>query len=374
MKQTTLIAIVAVAALAVGAAVYTTQHKNAERATEQGAGAAMFPDLASRAGAATSISIDHQGQTLTFLKESGLKESGRWVLQQSDGYAADGGKLNGLIAHLIQARKVEAKTVRPENYPLIQVEDPDADNAKSVLITLTDDTGQSLASLILGKPGQQLGPNRPTAYARIPGEAQAWLLETTLSVDTEAKDWLATTLTNVDMKRIARVRVLPVEDGEVIAERERPADPDLALRTVPAGKEPRGKYTINQLGFTFETLSFDAVRKDAGEPATTRTVVETFDGLRIVAAQIDIDGAPWWRFTAEADVAPVAPGDGDTALKPADAVAEELKSIRAATEGWLFRLPDYKNRQLTAKLSDLVKDIEPVEPAAPESGATGSAN
>ncbi|MEM7651906.1 MAG: DUF4340 domain-containing protein [Pseudomonadota bacterium] len=370
MKQTTLIALAVIAAAAVGAAIVATQQNETTVSENADAGGLLFPDLAAAAGSAASLSIDHQGGTLTFLKGG----SG-WTLEQADGFSADDAKVNGLLANLATARKAEPKTAKPENYALIQVEAPDATNAQSILISATDETGAPLASLIVGKPGPNLGPDRSTLYARKPDEAQSWLIETPLSIQTEPTEWLATNIMDIKTSRLVRLEVFPAGgvEPEIVVSRGQPADVDMVLETLPDGKRPKGTYTINQLGFTLETVAFEAVQRDTEAPGILRSRFETFDGVAVSAFEVGVGGERWWRITADPYTPASEPEGGETVLKTPEAAVEEIFDINDVTQGWLFKLPDYKARQLTAKLDDLIEDVpEESEPEASGSGATAN--
>ena len=74
-------------------------------------------------------------------------------------------RVRELVRSIVQLERSEAKTVRPERYARLGVEDVDAPNSKSKEIVLQTTTGTPAARLIVGTAASGFGADGGTTFA-----------------------------------------------------------------------------------------------------------------------------------------------------------------------------------------------------------------
>lgn len=336
------------------------------------------------------------------LVEATREEAG-WHVTQREGWPADVGQLRGWLLSLAQARRLEAKTARPENYPQLGVEDVNTPEAKGVRVEIEAPEDYRIA-LIVG----QNNPHGRGHYVRLADQTQSWLVDADLAVEKDPARWLARGLIDVPASRIvvAEIRGPGRKPVTVTHDSEAEGRP-LRLDRLPRGRHANDTALEAAAGF-LEGLRLDDVRR-AAPPAAEPELKAEFvrqDGLLVEialwpdeAAAKDTTVMPWaaiavtldeeraedylagevekdrraWEAAkqppvgAEADKGEAGKGaageaEGGEQPLPAQAAAEattpppeppgldarlarlreEVANLQAKTQGWLFKLPAYK--------------------------------
>lgn len=176
-----------------------TQPKTSKQSTLEG------PLLATLADAANSIDKirikGSEGEILT-----AHLVDGRWLASSFHNYPVDQHKLSGLMQSLVQAKREQPKTSKPENYARLGVEPIDAENANSVLVEVFSQN-EPLASVVIGKEANSGG-----TYVRLFAEEQTWLVNQGLLTPISRTDWLQQPILNVDASQVREFAKLG-EDG-----------------------------------------------------------------------------------------------------------------------------------------------------------------
>ncbi|MEM9382927.1 MAG: DUF4340 domain-containing protein [Planctomycetota bacterium] len=379
----------------------------AARATDE----PLVPALQERINDVRSIVIEGQEGPITL-----TGGAGGWSLEEKSGYPANDASARELLLALRDARRLEQKTSDPERLGRLGLDAPGAEESQSKRITLKDESGATIASVLVGKRrfgkggGAALpGGDRPDEQYYVLPEADgpSFLAAGSLRVDGRPIGWLEQQFLDVAMDRVQAVRIAHADGVVLEAFRPDMDANDMTVLDVPEGKIQKASSTASFPG-ALARLRFDDVRKEgeiewAANPLTT-TEYFTENGLVVVCESIELpkEGAPdqkvtWARFRFEVDpdrapalpadegaMGPEPPEDGSAEdgsaeegsaddgapEEPQGPTAEELQAeadeFTAATAGWAYALPSWKTRAFRPTAEDLLEDAPEPEPAPEE--------
>ncbi|MBX3359590.1 MAG: DUF4340 domain-containing protein [Phycisphaeraceae bacterium] len=388
MKNSNVLVLAGVAAAVVVAAVVVTRSAREETAVHRDESARLFPALGDRINDVASVTIRRAGKEWTV-----ARKDGSWGLSERNGYPVQFEALKATLVGMADLRPVEPKTSKPESYSKIGVQDPGAEPATEAaaaaggaLITLRDDKGQELASLIVGtaKFGQV-----PEVFVRKAGEAQSWLAQGSVDVPSEPMAWVDRQIMNVSRERVHTASVQHPDGERLSVSRSKPETPVFGVDDVPQGRDLTSPSIGENLGgaITYLTLADvqPATAVDMESNPGPASEFRTFDGLVVKVATTNKDGRTWATFwagfdpaarTPEADATDAVPEPTPAdqpppddrarkALRPVDEVKKEAEQLNAKLSGWVFELPDYKAAVLTPRMEKWLKPTAP-PPAASE--------
>lgn len=327
----------------------------------------LFPDFKGVINDVKKISVKQGKQSLTVVDEDGT-----WKVSQADGYPALFSKVKQTAVAVSDMKVIAKKTRNPDLYQQLGVEDPAGANAKSKLLTLSDGSGKTLVSLIVGKNRlSRAASDSHGLYVRLPGKKQSLLVQADLDVSVNVADWIDRNLTNIEPARISKIFIDHGGKENVIFERV-PGKKDLVLENVPKGKQARTDYTLTRMEGILEDLRIDNVKAEEKvkfpDNAVTATVT-TVDGLTAVITSTSVGDKDYARFSFQYDApAKTEPkkaagkDKGKTSKKKTMDVAKEVADLSAKTTGWVYQIPGYKYDTFTRKLDDLVKNIPKKKP------------
>lgn len=374
MSRTTLIALILVAALAVVAATLVTRQQSASVAAA-GAKGKIFDGLTARVNDVAEVRVQRGSAAdgLVTLKRSA---AGAWELADRGAYPAKFEKVKEVIVGLAELEKEEELTSRPEGYKTLGVQDPSsvkpeegAASAEAVptLITLKDDKGAELASLIVGqtKWGQV-----PTVYVRKPGEAASWLASGRLEIPAQLTGWVEAEFLKVPRERIKLASTTQPDGGVLVVERTSPTDANFAVQNVPEGKKLRSPAVGDSLAIGLASVALDDVAPietinfagGSGWTPGPKAEFRTFDGLMILVELVDNGPRTWAKFGAAFDES-VKPPEGATGLKSAEDVKKEVASLNETFSKYAFSLPAWKAGVFKTQMKDMLEETPPQLPA-----------
>ncbi len=377
MNLRILIILAVVVAAIGGAAYHFSQERKALQSTAFEPGP-LIADLETRINDVDEARLESQeGGVLTL-----VRREGQWAIAEHYGYPANGERVAGLLQAVATLKKIEPKTAKPENFARLNLDDPAGENALGTRITLK--SGEATVADIV------VGLNQPEAmgggvFVRQWDEDQTWLAEGEFKPKRRLLDLLDRNVVNVDGRRIrsARIQHPPTDDaapdaaGEaILISKATPDQEKYSLGVdMPEGAQPKPDNELSSVARLPDFLILEDV-KPATEIDMERPVVgvfETFDGLRLTmraARQGASDDAKTWvTVTAaaaardpELDAFIEANKGQDSALgriadefkTPAEIDAEVEKWARK-TDGWAYKLTDYKTQRLTVTTDDLVE-------------------
>jgi hypothetical protein len=306
-----------------------------------------FPALRERPDAVDRVEIDSEGTTVTLQR----RDDGTWVAPQKDGYPVDPRHVRQLIVGLSDMRLAEPKTTREDRYDRLQVEDPEAEGAKSKLVRLVAGEDEVLAEAIVGKSrGRFTGGVEGGTYIRRPGEERAWLASGRVEVKPNLHEWLKTDIMNIAGESVRRAEVRRPDAETIVLERPDP-EGEYRLEGMPEGHvvEPsQASRVLSGLSF----LAFDDVepRSRFQLPAERiEAVYTTYDGVEVTAELAEIDDDTWALFSAR-HVAPEGQSEEDAA-----AARRRAEEIAVLVEGWLYKLPEHVAKRVEVPFESLYK-------------------
>ncbi len=276
-----------------------------------------------------------------------------WVVANHDDYPAAFEQLNQTVIGMAALQTIERKTARADWLHYIGLDAPPRGNG--TLITLSNEKGDVLASLIAGK-SQDIGdPSGAIGlFVRKPDTTQSWLVRSVFEPKSDPSDWLDKDVMGVDRARIQETDVDPANGASYAVRRAQPSDASFALVDVPKGRQAADGAADGVaaaiVGFTFDDVR-PARDFDFSDPThSTRVVTKTFDGL-VVTVQIVQQGTDdWATLSAEG-----APGKADA--------QKEAREIDAHATGWAYKLPAYKGQLFMTSLESLLKPVGGAAPA-----------
>jgi hypothetical protein len=299
-------------------------------------GQRAFPALAGKLGEVASVTVSHDGTTMTL-----VRDGDNWLVAEKGNYPANAGKISQIVRAMADLTLVEPKTQRPDLYPRLEVEDPGI--GKSTLIAVKDKSGADLAQVIVGKRRyDRLGGGNDGVYVRNPGEAQTWLARGTLDPSGDPASWLDRQIIDVSEKKIANVALTQADGSKLVISRAAP-DARFAVEDAPPDTKFKSENTISGPAGALETLDLDDVKPAAELSVPDKDVVTaaftTFDGLRVDVRLVERDKTNWIAISAT--------GSGSAEA--------EAKKIEDKVAPWTYAIPTYKANLLKTKLSDLVE-------------------
>ena len=388
-----LVILAVITVLAVVAAVVSTRQHAPTVSRDRDA---VFPGLTDKINDIARIEVTGKDGTLS-IKRAGTD----WVIEQADDYPASFSKVRQAAITLSELKILAEKTANPDYYSQLGVEDQGGEQAQSRLLTLFDESGAKLASLIIGKRRMSsAAAGSQGYYIRLPGGTRALLVEGDLNINAKPAGWFDPQIINIKPEHISEVIIAHPDQGPLRLSRTTAKD-DFVLAEIPEDKEPQSSYTVNRIEDILEGVRVDEVRSAAKfsfPEQTTVATVKTYAGMTAEITSAVVDGANWSRFHFEFQVPPVPAvqtpvagvettgedtkptaetsdqGAGPAAeatgnnTKTADTPPQEkperidqqlVDQLTQKTTGWVYQIPTYKFDLFTRKLEDLVKDKEP---------------
>lgn len=407
MKITTLVGLVVVTGAVGGAAFYFANQGKAVVKSEVASQNRFVPDLVDKVNQVTELSVKKANKQFTI-----KRTAEGWEIAEKGGYPAKAETVKELMVSLAMLRTIEPKTSKPENYAKIGVEDPGTPTPDPVtppptpsspgpvsaaaLVTLKDDKGQTIASVIVGN-GKWDG--KPGVYVRKAGDAQSWLADGQLSVPSDLGGWVDPQPLSIMRDRIKFAQTTHPGGEKTTISREKKEDHDFTVHDIPPGEELMGANAGDSIGaalayITFEDVrpvaqvNFEGIKTDAiGKPGPSSEFL-TFDGMKILV-QTAIQEVPaadpknppdekvWAHFIAVYDetAAPKVPETGAEAPKPGqaadkkpDEVQKEVAELNAKTAKWAFQLPAYKASGFKTTVKNMLKNKPPAPPPSLNEG------
>ncbi|MBV8978535.1 MAG: DUF4340 domain-containing protein [Alphaproteobacteria bacterium] len=323
----------------------------AELAPPRG-GDAFLPELADHEREAARIHFASKKGSFDVVFRPNHAGASAWVIPQKGDYPAAFPEVNKTLLNLANLKAIEPKTAQPEWFRYVDLDAPP--KGAGTEITVKDEKGRTLASLIVGK-SEEIGDagGATGLFVRRPGENQSWLVRSESGFQTDVNGWLDKTALDLDPTRIQSTIVTAADGSSYELVRDAKTDAHFKLAAMPAGRTLSNEGAPDSpadalSGFSFEDAK-PAGRVDFSHAAHIRT--RTFDGLQIDAAVAKI-GTEYWVSLEAANV-----GNSPS-------VAKEARDINARAAGWAYKLADYKGAQFTTPLESLLAPKGGAKPAA----------
>jgi hypothetical protein len=289
------------------------------------------------------------------------------VADKSD-YPADMEKINELIRNCADIKTTgSAQTGNPANHDDLGVTE---DKGRSVVKFFTPDPNSKLITGVVVGKSLETGQG---AYVRLLPKDSVYLATESLWIKSRPTDYIDQELLTVKREDINSVTVSPGGESYTLKAGESDA---VSLENLPPGKKLKNTDARSVLT-ALTDLRFDDVARSIGGLAfneqyvcrlNDRTVytlsIAKKDDKTYVLCKADFDG----RRPTE-----IKKDESPEELKKKEALLLAFDSaavFSARHKSWIYEIPEWKAKNLTKKLSDLLEDVEkpnePNEPAKPK--------
>jgi len=348
MKNTTLLAMLAAAAVLGALALWTGSARKPQ--TPRQIGKPVLPGL--RVNDVRRIELAKGERTVT------LADTGDgWVASSLHNYPADFAKVR---ENLLALRDLKVGDVQ---------RGARLDAATATLVDLQDANGKSLASLRLGdvrtRNNPQFGWDMPDGRAvAANNDDTVFLVAATLNAfDPDVKTWLDSLILDVPTADIAAI-VLTGPEGSFTLDR---ASGALALSGLATNEtfDTSRTYSVESAlsNLRFADLADPALDDETTGIATGRTfTVTTRDGTRYTAR---VGGTPPDRAERYARFSVTAEPVSTNAAERAEVVRKAAER-HAAISPWLYLLSAWSSENMTRSRAEFVKPSEPAKPEEDE--------
>jgi hypothetical protein len=266
-----------------------------------------------------------------------------------------------------ELRIVDEKTDNPEFYGRLGVEGPETEGTKSMLITLKDKSGQTIAELIAGNK-RQSSSNKPGLYVRKPDSTRALLVEGALDISDDPSHWFENHLFDIPSAHVQEVRISYPHTGEqplddLVIRKDTMEQPDFSVNISTLGKEPSIAIIANRISRGLEEMRADNAHSlqtfNFPDNDTITTTVSTYDGLVVTARLVKKDKAHYANFAfatnpsataGKPEHADAAAGkDTHTADAGQTSPAAEVEALNKNLSPWVYEIPDFLFEALTTR-------------------------
>ena len=316
---------------------------------------------------------------------------GAWRVPGKFNYPASFTKVRDLLKKLAEVKVLQPVRLSAAQVAELQLALPGETSstnagALATTVTLQGKGGQVLAALRLGKNRMRSAPAEEGMPGGFPDgrfvatdREHVFLIGETLDEASPVdKDWMDTeAFVNVDGESVVSVDVVGATNGAVHIERPA-AGGDLALKTIPAGKEIN-TAKVSRLKGALAYLRFDdladpnipAVEAGFDKPVTYKAVTKKGEVYTVTLGKFDKGDARRYAkiavsFDAAAFVPPAqaagtnAPSAKDDAVKKA---AEDVKTLNDKISPWVYLLDRYTADSMAIGAEELLANKPP--PAEP---------
>jgi len=290
-----------------------------------------------------------------------LKRQGRgFVVANKDDYPAEISEINSLLSKSLEIQTAQFITDDARNHEDLEVTE---EKARSVVKFLRPDSSL-LAGFAIGK-GKELGQG--THVRLLPGDKVYAALNTPW-IRTGAMDYIEQELISVKREDIESVTVGSA-NGEYTLKTEEDGE-EIVLENTPAGKKL--KNSDGDSVFTALTnLRCDDVKRKSDDLTFNRQFVCGLKDSTVYTLKIaQKDNKTYVGCEADfMDKTPVLKGDeveSEEELKKKEAkllARDKAKEFTAKHQQWLYEIAEWKAKNLTKELSDLLEDEQKPEEA-----------
>ena len=212
-------------------------------------------------------------------------------------------------------------------------------------------------------------------FVRLPDQAQTWAVEGKLRVPQQVTEWLDSELIVVKPERVVGI-VVDHGDGAPIVLSRQMGRSTLSIDNVPEGRKSKTANPASGMLRALDPLSMrDVSAADdlaLGAPHTTTTWT-TSDGLVVRCESWDeLDGEDGsslircrFSFTVDEERAPPAMLGPPVAVEgapqqpaPREQLEDQVRSLSATTEGWIYSMPSRTASNLSTSWDDLLEEVE----------------
>lgn len=288
---------------------------------------AWLPALQGRLADIDAIEVQRPGQPPVHL----ARRDSTWVVVDKAGYPADARAVADLLRALGEARRVEARTAKPELHAQLGLAEKPGEG-QALRLVVRGQNGLPQQGLLIGKPGQQ-GKGQ---LVRLPGDNQSWLIDRRIELPETELAWLDRRIAAIPFSSVRQVEVRYPQGKELTVYRDAENEPNMKVRQLPAGRKLAYEAAANGMAAVFAGLQFaDAAPLDQvqfKDKPLLSFELQTFAGGRLTGELLGQGEQYWLRLTGQEKLDDQVPGRTD----------------------WAYLIEPFQYQALARKLEDLL--------------------
>lgn len=284
-----------------------------------------------------------------------IRQRDHFVVGNKDNYPAVTSKINDLITSCLDIRTVELITSNPANHNALEVSE---ENAKSIVKFLKYDE-QTITGVVIGKTDSEAR----STYVRLVSSNDVFTTTEAPQVRDSAMDYIEKEIVNISRDDVVRVTVSGPNDSYTLRVDDS-NDDNIILENIPEGKKLK-KTDCGQVLSALSYLSFNDVKKESSEEGKLKfentyvceskeQIVYTFDIAKA-------DGKSYVKCIAEyvGEIVKERRVESKEELKNKEAkflARDRALNFTKTHPGWLYEIPEWKAKNLTRELSELLEE------------------
>lgn len=350
-KKFLIILLVSVFIISLGAAWAVYHNRHDEGSLSEGD--VVLPSLQEHLADVDHVHISSAGATPYTLQNL---DTG-WVVKERDNYPANFSKIRTLLEQLSNTKFYEPKTATPANYAILGVADITDVNSSGVLVEVFVKNKSEPYRLIVGK----LATTWDGSYARLPDQAQSWLLDRQIPADSNITAWLNNSILAIEPVRIYKITYTTPQGEQLIVAKNDRNTKRFTVENLPAGKTLRYDTIVDGVVRDFENIVLRDVQLTTKLPLTAadtyKVELQTYDGLVVNIQTQKIDGRYFLTLQShyDADIAKTMQATDAELVNKAKADAEE---IQKRSNGWTYEVNEHVYVDLTKTMKDVLPEAE----------------
>ena len=299
-----------------------------------------------------------------------LRRRGRdFVVTNEDNYPAVTSTISELITSCLDIKTAELYTDEAAYHEDLEVTE---EKARSVVKFMTPEPNSTvLAGVVVGK-SRELGEG---TYVRLVSSDKAlsdkvYVTSNVPWIKDGAMDYIEQELISVNRDDINSVTVSSAGGKYTLKSKE--GSKDIVLENIPAGKKPKSSE-CDSVFTALSSLRFDDVKRESSDLSFDKQFVCRLKNsvvYTIKIAQRDNKTYISCQAAFTDTVARPTPDESEEELKKKEAKLlawDKAKEFSVKHKGWVYEIPEWKAKNLTKELSELVEDEEkPEEVKQPE--------
>ena len=257
------------------------------------------------------------------------KKDGNWVVAEQQGFIADANNVANLLLELRKMTLKQKKTSNPENYHRLQLDESGVQAATNVVLKVDD---IQLVEIAIGKKSQT---GRGT-YVRLNSDEQTWLASGSPNIKLESKDWIVTTILDIDSSLIKSVSYKS-EDSDFKLSKSSPDEESFTLENTPDDKQIKSSANLSDYANGLQKFSISKV----------------IDKTEFVKSDLSVQ---FEEFSGTQYTLEMTKVDEDYLMNLSLANAESIPEFVKKLQNWTYVIPSYKFDALNKKIDDLLED------------------
>jgi len=280
------------------------------------------------------------------------RQGGNFVVVNKEDYPAKISQINDLIKKCLEIERSQFVTDKVANHEDLEVTE---EKARTVVKFLKPDS-KLLTGIIIGK-ARELGQG---SYVRLASDDKVYVAQTVPWFSSGAMSFIEQQVVSVKRDDIESVTVTSPDGKYVLKKAENGRD--VVLENIPPDKKfksTEGQNVFNAL----TSMNFSDVTRNSGEMSFDRQYVcRLKDSTEYTVSIATEDNKTYItcsaKFTEERPTT-IRKDESEEELKVKEAkllADDKAKEFTAKHQGWIYEIADYKAKNLTMGLSDLLED------------------